>query len=211
MPAESVKVIVAVRVPSADGVKSIPTVQLDEGARLAPQVLLAMAKSPGFAPEKARSVIVIALAPLLVSVRDWGVLVDPAAVAEKVRLPGANTALVSEPVPDNPTVWGLFPAASVNVRVAARDPLALGVNVMLTVQVAEPARLVPQVLAEMAKSPGFAPDSATLLIAMAVAPPLVRVTDWAARVVPTVVAAKMRLVGETVALAADPIPDKVTV
>ncbi len=104
MPAESVKVIVAVRVPRADGVKSTPTVQLEEAARLPPQVLLAMAKSPGLAPEKAISVMVIALAPVLVNVRDWGVLVVPAAVAEKDRLDGASVAFKSEPVPDNATV-----------------------------------------------------------------------------------------------------------
>ena len=104
MPAESVTVIVAVRVPWAEGVKSIPSVQLEEAARLAPQLLLEMAKSPGLAPEKARLVIVIALAPLLVNVRDWGALVAPAAVAEKVRLEGARVAVKSEPVPDNATV-----------------------------------------------------------------------------------------------------------
>ncbi len=98
-----------------------------------------------------------------------------------------------------------------NVRVAARDPTAVGVKVMLTVQAAEPARLAPQVLAEMAKSLGFVPDSPTLLIVIALVPPLVRVTVWAVRVVPTVVAGKVRLVGETVALANIPDPDSATI
>jgi hypothetical protein len=47
----------------------------------------------------------------------------------------------------------------------------------------------------------------------AAVPPLVRVTDWAAVVAPTVVAAKVRLVGATVALGPEPVPvpDKATV
>ncbi len=55
--------------------------------------------------------------------------------------------------------------------------MAVGVKVMLTVQVAEPARLVPHVLLAIAKSPGFVPESVTLVMVMALVPPLVRVTD----------------------------------
>ena len=89
----------------------------------------------------------------------------------------AFAALPDEPLPARATVCGLFPAASLKVRVAVREPVAVGLNVILTVQLADPARLAPQVLVAIAKSPAFAPERTTLVMAMAVVPPLVSVTD----------------------------------
>jgi len=48
---EWLKVRVASRVPAASGMKTIVTVQLEEAARLAPQVLLEIAKSPALLPK----------------------------------------------------------------------------------------------------------------------------------------------------------------
>ena len=50
------------------------------------------------------------------------------------------------PVPVREAVCGLFAALSVMVSVPLRVPLAVGVNVILTVQVVLGARLVPQLL-----------------------------------------------------------------
>ncbi len=156
------------------------TVQLADPARLAPQVLLAIAKSPAFVPESATLVMAMAVVPPLVSVTDWADAVVPTVVDAKVRLVGATVAfaaLAEEPVPERATVCGLFPAPSVNVSVAVREPVAVGLNVILTVQLADPARLAPQVLLAIAKSPALVPDRATLAILIAVEPPFVSVTD----------------------------------
>ena len=134
----------------AVGVNVMLTVQLAEPARLVPQVLAEIAKSPGFVPDSATLLIAMALVPPLVRVTVWAAVVAPVVVEAKVRLVGATVEFAANPVPDKVTVWGLFAAASVKVRVAVRDPVAVGLNVMLTVQLAEPARLAPQVLAEMA-------------------------------------------------------------
>src|SRR5256885_16599568 len=45
------------------------------------------------------------------------------------------------PVPDTPEVWGLLLALSVTANVALRDPVAVGVNVTLIVQVALAAKV----------------------------------------------------------------------
>ena len=209
-PAASVNVNVAVRVPGAAGVKVMLTVQLPEPARLAPQVFPEIAKSPEFAPEMATLLILMAEVAPLLRTTDCGEAVTPTVVAAKVKLAGVTVAFVPFPVPDKSTACGLFPAESVNRRVAVRAPPAVGVNVTLTVQLPEPARAVPQVFAEMAKSPAFVPEIAMLLKLTGDVPPLVNVTVCGALVVATVVAVKVKLVGDTVALAAAPVPDSTT-
>ena len=131
-------------------------------------------------------------------------------VAAYVRLPGATFAPAGLPVPDNDTVCGLLPAESVKVSVADRGPVDDGLNVTLTLQLPEPARLVPQVFAEIVKSEAFAPVMVMLLMLTAAVPPLLRVTGWARVVVPTAVAAYVRPAGVTVAGAATPAPERPT-
>jgi hypothetical protein len=74
---------------------------------------------------------------------------------------------------------------SETVSVAARDPLTLGLNETAIVQVAEAARLDPQDLLDMTKSPGFAPVTATLWMVMEELVPLVNVAVCAALDDPT--------------------------
>ena len=62
----------------------------------------------------------------------------------------------------------------------------VGLNATVTEQVADAARLAPQVLEEMLKSPEFAPVIDTLLIVIEVLPPLVSVVVCDALVEPTV-------------------------
>src|ERR1017187_3682190 len=75
---------------------------------------------------------------------------------------------------------------------ALRLPAAVGVNVTEMLQFPPAATLAPQVLV-CAKSPGLVPVTARLLIRRVAEPMLLRVTDWAALVVPRFWLANVRL------------------
>ena len=62
------------------------------------------------------------------------------------------------PVPERATVWGLLMASSLSVIVAARVPVAAGLKVTLTVQLAFAAMLDPQLLV-CEKSLELVPDT----------------------------------------------------
>jgi len=85
------------------------------------------------------------------------------------------------PVPLRLTFCGLFEALSVKVRVPLAAPVAVGVNVTPTAQLAPAEMLLPQVLLAIAKGPLIP----TLEIVRAVLWRLVRVTVTAALVLPT--------------------------
>jgi hypothetical protein len=147
----SVKVSVPVAELVAVGENVTPTMQLAPAARLAAQVLLAIAKAP--------------LIPMLEKVRDtlWrlvrvtvmAALVLPTATAPKFKVLAERVTgeLVLLPVPVRFTLWGLFGALSVNVSVPVAAPVAVGVKVTPTAQLAPAAMLVPQVLLAIAKAP----------------------------------------------------------
>jgi hypothetical protein len=61
-------------------------------------------------------------------------------------------------------------AVSVTFKVAARAPDAVGLNTVVIVQLADAARLAPQVFVEIVKSPGFVPLMATLLMVIDAVP-----------------------------------------
>ena len=94
----------------------------------------------------------------------------------KAKLVGERltAAAVLVPVPERLTVWGLPAALSAMLSAAVRAPLAAGVKVTLTAQLAPAATLAPQLLV-WAKSPGFVPVSARLVMLKAALPVLVRV------------------------------------
>ena len=98
LPAESMNVNVAERVPVAAGVKVMLTEQLLELARLAPQVLAEIPKSEAFAPEMAILLIAMVLAPPLLSITDCAAVVEPTVVTANARLDGATVTVVV-PVP----------------------------------------------------------------------------------------------------------------
>jgi len=121
-----------------------------------------------------------------------------------------TTGFVLPPVPERVAVCGLPVALSVRVTEAAKDPLAAGMNVTLTVQLAPAATLPPQLLL-CAKSPGFAPVSLMLLMLKAALPVLLSVEVWAELVVPTAWLPKARVVGDKLAVGCPtptPVPDK---
>jgi hypothetical protein len=116
----------------------------------------------------------------LVRVTFWAALVVPTDRAANVRVAGV-TVTGADPVPARLTVCGVFAALSLNVRVPARAPVAVGENVTPTVQVAPAATLGPHVLLAIAKSP----EGVILANVRAVFLWLVSVTDLLAPVLPT--------------------------
>jgi hypothetical protein len=82
-------------------------------------------------------------------------------------------------------------------------PDAVGLNTTDAVQLADAARLVPQLFAEMLKSPAFVPEIETPLIVIDEVSPFDSVAACAALVDPTRVLANVRLDGLAVTLPVD--------
>jgi hypothetical protein len=93
---------------------------------------------------------------------------------------------VVRPVPVRGTLCGLPGALSANERLALRAPDPAGVNVTLTVQLAETPNVVPQVFDETTKSEALVPVTVILEIVSVAVPLLVSVVVNGAEVVLTV-------------------------
>jgi len=161
------------------GVKVTLIVQLAPAAKVEPQVVV-RAKSPAFVPVKEVTIEARLVVPMLLRVTTWAELVVPATWLPKVRLPGARVTPV--PVPVRATVCGLPEALSVMESEAVREPIALGLNVMLKVQLSPTARVAPQVVVRV-KSAALVPVTLVLLIVILAVPVLVSVTVLALLVV----------------------------
>ena len=109
------------------------------------------------------------------------------------------------PVPANFTICGLAPPLSEKANEAVRVPTAVGWNSRLTVQLAPATISGGHESNEIRKSAAFVPVTETLLMCNVVLPRLVSVTDRAELVVPTVCAAKVRLVGDTLTIVPVPV------
>jgi Na+-transporting NADH:ubiquinone oxidoreductase subunit NqrE len=105
------------------------------------------------------------------------------------------------------TACGLPAALSLTLSDAVRVPLAVGLKVILMLQVAPAANELPHVWV-CAKSPALVPVMAIPVMLMAVVPTLVSVTVFAGLVVPMATVPKFRLVGKSFAVV--PIPPSVT-
>src|SRR3989442_920481 len=175
-------VTVAVRALAAVGVNVRLRRQLAPATTVAPFVQVvpaAMAKSPGFEPARAMLVMLRVAVPLLVRVTVCTGLVVLRRRSPKARLVGAKVTAGTMPVPASDTDCGLLAASSVMVTVAVRALAAVGVNVRLRRQLAPATTVAPfvQVVpAAMAKSPGFKPARAMLVMLRVAVPLLVRVT-----------------------------------
>jgi hypothetical protein len=110
---------------------------------------------------------------------------------------GDRATVEALPVPVRVTVWGLEGSPSVIERVAVREPVAAGVKVTLTVQLAPPARLDPQVFV-CPNSVGSVPLKVKAVTGMAAVPPFVTVTVLAVLGVPTTVELNVMDLGELV-------------
>jgi hypothetical protein len=194
----------AVRAPTAFGLNLTLMVQLAPPARLVPQVWLRV-KSLLLAPVRLMPVMLRAPLPLLVKVTTLAALVVPTARAAKLRLAGDKDTAV--PVPLKLTVCGLVGSESLRRRLAVRAPAPFGLKLTLRVQLAPPARLVPQVLV-WAKSLLLAPTRLMPVMLRAVLPLLVKVTTLAGLVVPMTRVGKLRLLADKET--AVPVPLKLT-
>lgn len=124
-----------------------------------------------------------------------------------VTLDVLKLTLEAMPLPLNGAVCGLPEALSLTDTLACRDPAAIGVNVMLIVQLVAVARVVPQLLV-CVKSPGSKPVMVMLDIVRVAFPALLSVNFWAALLDPTLVLPKVRVLGDKVTVAAMPVPLK---
>jgi len=101
------------------------------------------------------------------------------------------------PFPERLTVWGLVLALSETSSTATREPFAVGVNVMPTVQLAPAASVGPQVFTDWPKSPGFVPVKVIPEIVKVVGRLFLTVIFFAGLVVPTARAGNVTLDGVT--------------
>src|SRR5437870_2723503 len=205
-------VTVAVRALAAVGVNVRLRRQLAPATTVAPFVQVvpaAMAKSPGFKPARAMLVMLRVAVPLLVRVTVCTGLVVLRRWSPKARLVGAKVTAGAMPVPASDTDCGLPGASSVMVTVAVRALAAVGVNVRLIRQLAPATTVAPfvQVVpAAMAKSPGFEPARAMLVMLRVAVPLLVRVTVCPGLVTLFPYTTLFRSVGAKVTAGAMPVP-----
>src|SRR5215813_708324 len=144
----------------------------------------------------------IATAPVLLSVTALLPLCVPAGIVPNVRLPGVTLAIGTAPVPVRAIVCELPGCASLLiVRPPLRVPAAFGVKTTFTTQLAPGATLDPQ-LFDCEKSP----DTEMELMFNTILPLLLIVRVEGALAVPILVAAKVRLEGDTTAPEAPPVP-----
>src|SRR2546425_483751 len=182
-------VTVAVRALAAVGVNVRLRRQLAPATTVAPFVQVvpaAMAKSPGFEPARAMLVMLRVAVPLLVRVDRKSVVEGKSVDLGGRRIIKEKITAGTIPVPASDTDRGLPGASSVMVTVAVRALAAVGVNVRLRRQLEPPASVglfVQVVPAAMAKSPGFEPARAMLVMLRVAVPLLVRVTVCAGLVV----------------------------
>jgi len=134
-------VSVPVRAPMAVGVKAMVSVQLAPAARAVPQ-LLDWEKSPAIEMLEMLSVAV----PLLVSAMACVALVVFTFWFAKVSDDGDRAASDATPVPVRATV-GVAPKELLfKISVPVRLPVAVGVKLTLTEQLAPMASVAPQLL-----------------------------------------------------------------
>ncbi len=131
----------------------------------------------GELPEQLRSMGVV---KLNCEVAEKLKVIEPVPLMTVPKVLSAIKEYARTPVPESATVWGLLGSLSTMLKVPVRAPVAVGVNVTLTVQVVSEGTLVPQLLV-CAKSPVVV----TLLMAKGPEPVLVRANVRNALVEPT--------------------------
>ncbi len=135
----------AARDPEAVGLNAIAMVQLADAARLLPQLLLEIKKSPGLVPVTAMLLIVMEEPVPLLKVADCDVLLDPTMTLPNERDVGLMLTAPLIPNPVSVTVCGLELSESLKFSVAVRVPVVVGAKMMFTVQLVEAASVAPQV------------------------------------------------------------------
>jgi hypothetical protein len=148
--------------------------------------------------------------PELLRVTDCAGLVVPRVWVMKVRLEAVRVTVGLVPVPVRLTVCGLPAALSEMFTVAVRLPAAAGVNVTLIVQFSSAASELPHVEVS-GKSAALAPVTAMLVKFKVPLPLFVRVTVWAAALVPTNWLPKVRELRERPTPGEVPVPVRFSV
>jgi len=197
-PALSVMVMVAEKLPAAEGVNASVRAQVALAASEAPQVLAVMANAEALTPPSTSLVRVREAVPVLVRVRVWAALAVPAAAEKAVRVEsesaGAGGAV---PVPVSVMVWGEVGALSVIVAVPVSEPAVVGRKPKVRVQLA-PATRGAEVLQVLVRVKLAVAARAMLVKLIDVLPALVSVTVLALALVPTVCEPKATAVLESV-------------
>ena len=129
-----------VNVPLASGLKVTLIVQLTPAFTVAPQVFFSANGPDAVMPPTVR-----VPRPVLVSAIFLATLVVKIVWSEKVKLVGENATAGGTPVPVSGSVWGLSGALSLTEIEPVNVPVALGVNVTLSVQLASGFTVAPQV------------------------------------------------------------------
>jgi len=139
----------------------------------------------------------ISVVPSLCNVTDWTALAESTLIVPKESVCGVTVNVLIFPVavPERDTLSDDLNPEWLKVRVASRAPSASGVKVIVTVQLEEAARLPPQVLLEIAKSPALAPEIPILLIAVGEVPMLLKVTAFGVPLEPKATLPHTRLLG----------------
>ena len=177
----SVTVSKPLRLPPALGVKVMLMVQEPPAATLEPQLLVWLKL-----PLTATLLTVSAMPPLLLRLTAWASEVVPKSWPENVKLAGERLAEGTAPVPPKATVCMLPVPLSVIESTAVRLPVAEGVKVTPTVQVALGFTIADeQVSALFEKSLAFVPLIVTLATIRLAVPVLVIVMVLGALLAPT--------------------------
>jgi len=139
----------------------------------------------------------ISVVPSLCNVTDWTALAESTLIVPKESVCGVTVNVLIFPVavPERDTLSDDLNPDWLKVRVASRAPSASGVKVIVTVQLEEAARLPPQVLLEIAKSPALAPEIPILSIAVGEVPMLLKVTAFGVPLEPKATLPHTRLLG----------------
>lgn len=144
--------------------------------------------------------------PLLVRVAVFEPLVWPKGRLPQVMEEGETVSAIEElaPVPDKATVSGVEELLLVMVQLAESAPDVVGWKTMFAVQLAEVARVDPQLVEETAKSEASVPEMPALLRVMEPEVLFVTVMICALLDEPVATLPKDKVAGNTVTLPDDP-------
>jgi hypothetical protein len=195
----------AVNVPTARGLNSTEMAQVAEAASDEPQVFADFREDVALVPVMFEDRSVTAEALVFLTVTVCAAVVAPTVVDAKVRLVGDSVTVSPDAVavPWSATDCGEPVALSAIERDAVKEPATVGLNSTETAQVAETGSDEPQVFADFRKDVALVPVMFEEVSVTADALVFLMVTVCAAVVAPTVVDAKVRLVGDSVTVSAD--------
>lgn len=159
------------------GLKTTRTVQLPPTGTRAGQ-LCVRANCHGFAPARAIELIGSTTVPVLLILTVFAPLVALRLTLPKLSAVGETEKADLTPVPESDTVLTPAPPPAVTLSVAAFDPVLVGLNLTLIVQLAPTATEAPQLFV-CANWPGLAPAIAIDVIGKGALPVLRRAIVFA--------------------------------